>query len=248
MNYYIITGVSKGLGLSIASKLMRDNNVIFGISRTRNKKLIEEAYIKDIQYRQYDFDLSETHMLEPLMTEIFSHINQKDIESITLINNAATIGPIQPTSKNTSSDIAKHMNINLVAPMALTSAMMHRAKQYECKLRVVNVSSGASTKPIYGWNCYCASKAGLDMFGKVVAIENDEEQVKVLTFSPGIMDTNMQGAIRESGEEDFKDVKKFRIFKDEGHLQETSVVAKKLVDLMEDDTYKSGTFISVYDL
>lgn len=248
MHYYIITGISKGLGESIATGLLQDHNVLFGISRTKNKLLLKKAYEKDVPLHQFSFDLGDLHVLESLMNEMMTRIDTKEVESITLINNAALIGPIQPAKKNTPDEITRHMNVNLIAPMILSSLLMDRKELAGVKKTIVNISSGAAKSPYYGWNCYCASKAGLTMYTDVAALEADQNNTKFLSFSPGIMDTNMQQEIRETPEDDFVTVKKFQQFKEGGHLQETAIVAKKLIKLLEDDQYTNGDFISVYDL
>lgn len=47
MNYYIVTGTSRGLGEALAYKLLDDNNHLICISRKKNMSLIAEAEKKD---------------------------------------------------------------------------------------------------------------------------------------------------------------------------------------------------------
>jgi hypothetical protein len=39
---------------------------------------------------------------------------------------------------------------------------------------VINVSSGAAANPFVGWSAYCASKAGLSILTRVLAIEESQ--------------------------------------------------------------------------
>ena len=58
---------------------------------------------------------------------------------------------------------------------------------------VINVSSGAAVNPFAGWSAYCASKAGLSILTRVLAIEeSDARGIRVYGFLPGVVDTEMQ--------------------------------------------------------
>ena len=64
--------------------------------------------------------------------------------------------------------------------------------------RILNISSGAGRNPYEGWGAYCTTKAGLDHFSRVVAMEQANEQypVEIVSIAPGIIDTDMQATIR----------------------------------------------------
>jgi 3-oxoacyl-[acyl-carrier protein] reductase len=58
---------------------------------------------------------------------------------------------------------------------------------------VINVSSGAAANPLVGWSAYCASKAGLSILTRVLAIEeSDARGILVYGLLPGVVDTEMQ--------------------------------------------------------
>jgi NAD(P)-dependent dehydrogenase (short-subunit alcohol dehydrogenase family) len=64
---------------------------------------------------------------------------------------------------------------------------------------VINISSGAAHLPLEGWNAYCAAEAGLAMLTRAIALEYADAGVRVFGLSPGVIDTDMQAAIRASG-------------------------------------------------
>ena len=64
---------------------------------------------------------------------------------------------------------------------------------------IVNISSGAAHRAMEGWSAYCASKAGLAMLTKSLALEYGPLGIRVFGFAPGIVDTDMQASIRASG-------------------------------------------------
>src|SRR5207249_1406644 len=64
---------------------------------------------------------------------------------------------------------------------------------------VINISSGAAHHPLEGWSAYCSAKAGLAMLTSAIALECADAGVRVFGLSPGVIDTDMQAAIRASG-------------------------------------------------
>ena len=74
MNYYFITGSSKGLGRSLTELLLNDeNNFIYGISRTNN--------INHEQFQHLKIDLTDLDAVKQ-----FQFPELKNATSITLVN------------------------------------------------------------------------------------------------------------------------------------------------------------------
>ena len=71
---------------------------------------------------------------------------------------------------------------------------------------------------------------------------------KVIAFSPGVMDTDMQGTIRSSSQESFADVENFKRYKEQGMLRDTDKVAEVLVKLVNETDVESGKLYHVNDL
>jgi NAD(P)-dependent dehydrogenase (short-subunit alcohol dehydrogenase family) len=64
---------------------------------------------------------------------------------------------------------------------------------------IVNISSGAAHRPQEGWSAYCAGKAGLAMLTRSIHLEYGTQGIRIFGFAPGVVDTDMQVAIRASG-------------------------------------------------
>jgi len=64
---------------------------------------------------------------------------------------------------------------------------------------LVNISSGAAHSPREGWSAYCAAKAALAMLTRATALEYAARGLRCYGFQPGVVDTDMQVAIRASG-------------------------------------------------
>jgi NAD(P)-dependent dehydrogenase (short-subunit alcohol dehydrogenase family) len=112
-----------------------------------------------------------------------------------VVNNAGIITPIGRMEDVDVADWAQNISVNLVAAFHVTQAAI---KAKPAGLTVVNLSSGAARAPMEGWSAYCAGKAGLAMLTRSVHLEYGPG-VRVFGFAPGVVDTDMQVAIRASG-------------------------------------------------
>jgi NAD(P)-dependent dehydrogenase (short-subunit alcohol dehydrogenase family) len=54
---------------------------------------------------------------------------------------------------------------------------------------IVHIASGAALRPLAGRTAYCASKAGLVMFAKTLAVDLAPYSIRVNAICPGIIDT-----------------------------------------------------------
>nr|MDA3886122.1 SDR family NAD(P)-dependent oxidoreductase [Candidatus Delongbacteria bacterium] len=130
------------------------------------------------------------------------------------------------------------------------SKFIERTLNYSCEKRIINISSGAAKKPYDGWSTYCSSKAALDMLTRCVNVEQNKKEfpVNVISFDPGIMDTEMQNDIRQSNKEDFSQLSRFIDFKENGALLSAEFVADKVIEVLSSDNFQTGEFIKVWDM
>lgn len=248
MNYFIVTGSSKGLGEAIAKLLLKENHHLICIARSENKDLEFAAKESGAEFTFLQEDLSKHERVTGIVQYLLSKI-EKDgqVEGVYLINNAGMVDPIKPAGKADETSMTKAVHLNLLTPMLMTNEFIRLTEEWDCKKVIVNISSGAANRPIHGWNTYCTTKAGLDMFTKSVGLEQSQvaHPTTILSFSPGIMDTDMQGVIRSSDEKDFSNVETFKNYHEEGQLRSPSFVAEKMVDLIFSNTVENGR---VYDI
>ncbi|HEY4553495.1 MAG TPA: (S)-benzoin forming benzil reductase [Bacillaceae bacterium] len=240
MNVYIITGASKGIGLALSKKLLGKRNKLICIARSRKEELIKEAEQMEIKLAFITMDLADTSRISGEIEKILSALPE-EMESATLINNAGVIEPIGKTEDNDPVSLANSIQVNLTAPMLLSSAFIRMLKDKQITKRIINISSGAGRKSYTGWSSYCAGKAGLDRYSLVVAKEQQKDPfgVKIVSVAPGIIDTGMQEKIRASDERDFEQLNRFIGYKEQGLLSTPEETAAKLCRLMESDTFDS---------
>lgn len=230
MNVYIITGVSKGIGFELAKQLIEVGHLVVGIART-------ECELNGMKFIQAD--LSKTDKLNSLMSEIIEAA-PRHAGSFTLINNAGMIDPIGLIGFVNEEEITNAVAVNLTAPMIISNAFISKLKDFTGSKRIVNISSGAGRNAYEGWGTYCATKAGLDHFSRVVALEqlNAKDPVEIVSIAPGIIDTGMQKAIRASNEEAFPLLERFIDYKEQGLLSSPEQTARKLISFIENEDFK----------
>ena len=192
MNYFFVTGSSKGLGKALTELLLASNNFVYGFARTSN-----------IQHKNYVHTSLDFNDLNKVKEYKFPRL--EIVDKVVLVNNAGMIGDIKRIGKINSESIPNTYNINLISPTILMNSFIDAYRTVETEKLILNISSGAGRSPIDGWSIYCSSKAGLDMFSQVLKeeIRIDGGNIEILSLSPGLIDSDMQQEIRNSSDKEF---------------------------------------------
>ena len=250
-NIAVITGVSRGLGESIAKLFLESGVSVIGISRAENKKLPKIAEENNQLYNHFSCDLSDIVQLEKTIDAIHETIRlqEEQIETIYLLNNAGVVHPINQAKNIKSDELVTHVTINTIAPMVLTNKFLKNQTEHQLPLIVANVSSGAAERGVYGWSAYSSTKASINMYTETVALEQEQlgTENKIIAFSPGIMDTEMQTEIRSSKADEFAEVERFKDYKISNTLRHTDIVAGVLIDIITDEGVLNGKIYNVKD-
>ncbi|PAV29336.1 short-chain dehydrogenase [Virgibacillus profundi] len=237
MKFAVITGVSRGLGQSVAELFLEQGIHVIGISRSNSETLNKVAEQNNVSFQQFSCDLSDLKAIEETFNQITNEIFNQELSGVYLVNNAAVLEPMDQAMNINGEDLAYHVQVNTIAPMVLTNLFLKKASDYQVPLIAAAVTSGAAERPVYGWSAYCSTKASLNMYTETVALEQDQlnTEHKLIAFSPGIMDTAMQEKIRSSSEEEFADVETFKDYKKNKLLKDTDAVGGVLVDILTDE-------------
>ena len=119
-----------------------------------------------------------------------------------LVNNAATVEPLGPTAAVPAAELRRAFELNVVAPAALTAAVLPGMLDAGWG-RIVNVSSGIVARPdsMVRFNAYATTKAALEAHTVNLAAELRGTGVTVNAYRPGGVDTAMQAWIRQQDPE-----------------------------------------------
>jgi NAD(P)-dependent dehydrogenase (short-subunit alcohol dehydrogenase family) len=116
----------------------------------------------------------------------------------TLVNNAGVIAPIGRLGETDPAAWVENIAINLGGAYNVVRAVLADLLASGRGV-ILNLSSGAAARPLEGWSAYSAGKAGLLMLTASLDLEYGGQGLSVYGFRPGVVDTEMQGAIRASG-------------------------------------------------
>ncbi len=225
MNLYIVTGTTRGLGAALAGQIAADAaNQLVALARAPDGAIPGGV--------RFEADLGDTASLAAACERVAGRLRGKSYEKAVLINNAGVVAPVAPLDEADAAQLERNLVVNFVAPMLLMRWFL-RATAGVGLRRIVNISSGAGRRPIYGWSAYCATKAALDMASRTVALECETRgmAVEVVSLAPGVIDTPMQAVVRAATERDFVDVERFRQMKAEGVLRPAADVARDILRL-----------------
>lgn len=192
----LITGASKGLGLAMARCLNKDYCLILHASREDNiKELREGNYILAA-------DLSNPDELK----EFCKRLKSEHGEDLFAVINNAGVSIDKPLVFQPERDIDTMIMVNLKAPIMISKTVI---KIFGLKNKgvIINVSSCVAETGNAFQSVYAATKAGLIAFSKSMAKEVSElyhgHQIRVLSISPGFIETPMTDAIPEAHKEKY---------------------------------------------
>jgi NAD(P)-dependent dehydrogenase (short-subunit alcohol dehydrogenase family) len=126
------------------------------------------------------------------------------------VNNAGLLGPIAPLALADGVEVAQAISVNVVGVANGSSVFAAHVRGRSGRGVLINVTSGAATKPYEGWAAYCASKAAVDQMTRVIALEEARHDLSAYAVSPGLVDTDMQTAIRGADPVSFPERERFR--------------------------------------
>jgi NADP-dependent 3-hydroxy acid dehydrogenase YdfG len=175
----IVTGASSGIGYEIANHLSIKGWQVLGVAIDANENNVAEGVIA------YQADLLEEGIQEKIVIQAKEKLGGLDL----LVNNAggSWVGNLATMP---DADLDRVMNLNVRSLIRMCRHVIPLLKD-STKAQIINVSSLAAHLPMETLAVYCASKAAVLMFSKVLAKELAPEKIRVNVLSPTGTDTNI---------------------------------------------------------
>ena len=182
----LVTGGSRGIGRAIVERLAADGaRVVF--SYATNEAAADDVVAAVVtaggEAIALPADFAQQDAARVLYDAAESVHGPLDI----LVNNAG-IGVGSTIDATTDDEFDATMNVNLRAPFVL---MREAAKRMRDGGRIVNISTLNTVLASEGIGPYAASKAALEMLGRVVSYEVGPRGITVNAVLPGGTDTDM---------------------------------------------------------
>ena len=191
MRHIVITGASRGLGLSLALEFSAAGDRVFGVSRTRKHwKEARHAAAGNPDFELFQFDLTQEAEVRSLATRIRRRTPAVDV----LIHAAGYCGSLVAVEKLALAEFQKTLQENLTSTFLVCKHFLP-AFQKQNRGWIINISSMAGQRAVPKLAVYSASKFAVRAISQAVAKENADTDIQCITVCPGGMNTAMRAAI-----------------------------------------------------
>ena len=180
----VITGVSRGLGLTMTEKFIELGHTVLGCARSW--EAVEQLKQK---YRQPNYftclDVASDESVKAWATELLIHYSPPDL----LINNAAITNYSAPFWAISSDEFSQIIDVNI---KGTANVIRHFVPAMIAKKSgiIVNFSSGWGRSTSPGVAPYCASKWAIEGLTRSIAQELPRGMAAI-PLNPGIIHTDM---------------------------------------------------------
>lgn len=186
MKSILITGVTKGIGHTLAQHFHGLGFYVYGVYKWAQEYKEEESLAEELKQQLNNlkllpYDLANRDAVKALVNDL------KDVELDGIVNNA---GEFMENSwdnfslENWHRSIAVHMTAPLLIAQELKGNLKEGAS-------IVNVASTDAYYAAYDDIGYAASKAGLMNLTKSMAVGLAKRNIRVNAIAPGWVDTDM---------------------------------------------------------
>jgi len=229
----LITGASRGLGLAISKLLSKDYTLILHATRPESFTHVEPG----------------SHLLcadlgNPIeLNEFCTRLKKEHGDALYAVINNAGITLDKSLVYQPENDIDRMLNINLKAPIMISKVAMKLVVLKKQGV-IINISSCVGETGNAFQAVYAATKAGLVALSKSLAKEvgvlSQEHTIRVLSLSPGFIETDMTDAIPETEKQ------KLLKFIPANRFGNANEVAEMVAFLVSDKaSYINGTNINI---
>ena len=182
----LVTGASQGIGEVIARRLAAQGAAVIVGYATDPDRVRGEAVAKTIADEggtasAVACDITDIPQIEALFTACISRYGRPDI----VVSNAG-VATLVPLSEVTEAEFDRVFAVNAKGTlMVLRSA----ARELNDGGAIVHIGSSSTMFPVSGAAIYAASKATINEYTKVAALELAQRGIRVNTVLPGITQT-----------------------------------------------------------
>lgn len=180
----LVTGGTKGAGRAIAERLLQAGATVIVTARNAPEK--ENSNLHFIAS-----DLSKTQGAQNVVSEVLTNYGRLDI----LINNlGGSSTPAGGFAALSDADWESTLQANLLAPIRLDNGFLPQMIDRKTGV-IIHIASIQGKLPLYDSTLpYAAAKAGLRNYSKSLSNEVTPKGVRVLTVSPGWINTTASEA------------------------------------------------------
>lgn len=166
-----VTGAAAGIGLATAKLFREEGASVVGVDITDGD------------------DVAFCDVTDPLSVQSAMDAAVEQLGGLDVLANVAGVNWFSKVDDITLDLWNRHLAVNLTGPLLVTQAALPFLRESKGNIVTVGSISGLQGQPYN--SSYCASKAGLIMFMKSLAVELAADGIRVNLVCPGGVDTAM---------------------------------------------------------
>lgn len=208
----LITGSSRGIGRGIALELASTASHDLIINYAGNEVAAHECFAlckkagPDLRVETIQADIANADDRSRMIEKVRETFGRLDL----LVNNAGVAPNVRADMLEASeASFDRLVNVNLKGPYFLTQIaaklMIDSPAIGTAPRAVVNVTSISAFTASVTRGDYCIAKAGLSMMTKLYASRLAEYGIGVFEIQPGVIETDMTGAVKEKYDKLFEE-------------------------------------------
>lgn len=178
----LVTGGASGIGLAIARRFVAEGARVALLDRDEAGLAAAAGGLGDAAVMLCADVTSESEVRAAVNGAVGA------LQGLDGLVNAAGISVWRAFPEVTLEEWRQVLSINLDGPFIVCHAALPALKA-SGKATIVNVASGAGLQPRRDFSAYCASKGGLVLFTKAIAMDLAADNIRVNAVCPGIVFT-----------------------------------------------------------